>query len=277
MSIEAGVGAAEGVELEVRRAISSGSTKRPVEFNKVSSRGTSGTEYLDVRYVPITGAELKPGVANGSLKINLDVIVFAMGLLALSFISRADIAIQATRLVHQGSERMVVQRIWNQGEVASMIQSWIDTGQGNDSPQADRLPFFVTPPLFQLEPGRNRDISVRLVDAASLPRDRESLYWLNILDLPASKKTADAMNISYAVRWRVKLFHRPAGLAGAAEAAPAQLAWRMQKGEAGVVQLRAQNDTPYHINLRELSVGDAEIELDPDSAEGGCGEGALAG
>jgi len=193
-------------------------------------------------------------------------IVFAMGLLALSFISRADIAIQATRLVHQGSERMVVQRIWNQGEVASMIQSWIDTGQGNDSPQADRLPFFVTPPLFQLEPGRNRDISVRLVDAASLPRDRESLYWLNILDLPASKKTGDAMNISYAVRWRVKLFHRPAGLAGAAEAAPAQLAWRMQKGEAGVVQLRAQNDTPYHINLRELSVGDAEIELDPDSA-----------
>lgn len=73
MSIEAGVGAAEGVELEVRRAISSGSTRRPVEFNKVSSRGTSGTEYLDVRYVPITGAELKPGVANGSLKINLDV------------------------------------------------------------------------------------------------------------------------------------------------------------------------------------------------------------
>lgn len=72
MVIEPGTGAAEGVELEVRRATSAGATKRPVEFNKVLYLGTAGTEYLDVRYVP-TGATLKPGLANGSLKVNLDV------------------------------------------------------------------------------------------------------------------------------------------------------------------------------------------------------------
>ncbi|MFV1845329.1 molecular chaperone [Stenotrophomonas maltophilia] len=190
-----------------------------------------------------------------------------LGLLALPFASRADIAIQATRLVHQGSDRMVVQRVWNQGDRPSMIQSWIDSGDSTQSLEAHgRLPFFVTPPLFQLEPGRNRDISVRLVDAAALPRDRETLYWLNVLDLPASENVHDTLNIAYAVRWRVKLFHRPAGLAGAADAAPAQLVWRIEMGEAGSAQLRTQNDTPYHINLRELSVGDAQIELEPDSA-----------
>ncbi|HFF3759471.1 molecular chaperone [Stenotrophomonas forensis] len=194
-------------------------------------------------------------------------VLAVLALLALPLASRADVAIQSTRLVHQGSERMVVQRIWNQGDKPSMIQTWIDKGDGDQSLQAGgRLPFFVTPPLFQLEPGRNRDISVRLVDAALLPGDRETLYWLNVLDLPATEKAADVMNIAYAVRWRVKLFHRPAGLAGVADAAPAQLAWRMQKGEAESAQLLAHNDTPYHVNLRELSVGDAQIELEPDSA-----------
>ncbi|WP_080357252.1 fimbrial biogenesis chaperone [Stenotrophomonas maltophilia] len=190
-----------------------------------------------------------------------------LGLLALSFTSRADIAIQATRLVHQGSDRMVVQRVWNQGDKPSMIQSWTDGGDINRSLEArGRLPFFVTPPLFQLEPGRNHDISVRLVDATALPADRESLYWLNILDLPASERAHDTMNIAYAVRWRVKLFHRPAGLQGTPDAAPAQLAWSMHDGGSGMTQLRARNDSPYHVSLRELSVADASIDLLPDSA-----------
>ncbi|GEM_PF-3070938 len=71
MAIEKVAGGAEGVELEVRRSTTSGGRKNPVEFGKSYARDTSGSEYLEVRYVP-TGDELKPGPANGSLKVNLD-------------------------------------------------------------------------------------------------------------------------------------------------------------------------------------------------------------
>ncbi len=193
-------------------------------------------------------------------------LLAAAGLLALPLVSRADIAIQSTRLIHHAGERMVAQRVWNQGDAPSMIQAWIDSGNRDEPLEAGHLPFFVTPPLFQLEPGRNRDISVRLVDAKALPGDRESLYWLNVLDLPAAERAADTMNIAYAVRWRVKLFHRPGGLRGSPDEAASQLAWRLQNGGAATTHLRAHNSTPYHVSLRELSVEGAPLELLPDRA-----------
>lgn len=192
-------------------------------------------------------------------------LLIVISLLALPLASRADIAIHTTRLVHQGSERMVSQRIWNQGDKPSLIQAWIDDGDREQPASARGLPFFATPPLFQLEPGLNRDVSVRLVDARALPTDREALYWLNILDLPASEKAADRLNIAYAVRWRIKLFHRPAGLAGTPAAAPAQLAWRRQEGEEGT-RLLARNDSPYHVSLQSMSVDGKDIDLPVDNA-----------
>lgn len=72
MAIESGAGATGGVEFEVRRATSSGVAKVPVRFGRAYSRGKSGTEYLDVRYVP-TGDPLKAGEGKASLTVELGV------------------------------------------------------------------------------------------------------------------------------------------------------------------------------------------------------------
>lgn len=71
MEIERGGDAAEGVEIEVRRATSASATKVPVRFGYSYEPGRSGTEYLDARYVRTTG-DLKAGTANAGLKIELD-------------------------------------------------------------------------------------------------------------------------------------------------------------------------------------------------------------
>lgn len=192
-------------------------------------------------------------------------IIGVLVLLMLPWVCRADIAVHVTRLIHQGDERMVVERIWNKGDRPSLIQAWIDEGDREQSVSGTRPPFFATPPLFQLEPGRNRDISVRLVDAASLPSDRESLYWLNILDLPATAKSDGSTDISYAVRWRIKLFHRPTGLSGSSADAVSGLRWAVRRSGDRVV-LVAQNDAPYHVSLRELQLGGDALELPVTSA-----------
>jgi chaperone protein EcpD len=62
-----------------------------------------------------------------------------------------------------------------------------------------------------------------------VPQDRESVFWLNVLEIPP-KPVGKANHIQLTVRSRLKLFYRPAGLAGSPKAAVAQLRWRLVRG-----------------------------------------------
>ena len=55
-----------------------------------------------------------------------------------------------------------------------------------------------------------------------------------------------------AVRSRLKLFHRPAGLAGSAAKAPDRLQWDLQTNDAGLPVLRIRNPTPFHVTLARI-------------------------
>lgn len=190
----------------------------------------------------------------------------AVALFLIAPLGRADIGIQATRLVHEADARTVSMRVWNYGKVPGLVQSWVDDGGDGEEQRNQRFPFFASPPLFTLQPGSNRDISVNWLGSAGVPVDRESMYWLNMLSVPASKKTSGeaGVNMDLAVRVRVKLLHRPAGLPGKAEGAPAQLQWELQGTGPGSTTLVARNPSPYHVSISALSLGEHSIEVAPE-------------
>lgn len=185
---------------------------------------------------------------------------------AMPVVAHADLAVHRTRIVHLGGEASTALRIWNQGKTASLVQAWIDSGERHASPEQLRLPFTVVPPLLKLQAGANRDLRVQLVDAATLPADRESVFWLNVLDVPGRAKAAGSLEFDYSVRWRLKLFHRPAGLPGSAEQAPGNLKWQLETLQDGRKRLHARNDSPYHVSLAEVKVGAEPLDMDPDQA-----------
>uniref|UniRef100_UPI002B059E75 fimbrial biogenesis chaperone n=2 Tax=Enterobacterales TaxID=91347 RepID=UPI002B059E75 len=70
-------------------------------------------------------------------------------------------------------------------------------------------------PVSRINPGAVQHLRIRLMDKSSMPSDRESLWWLNVLDIPPVSKTASPEakdSIQLAVRSRFKVFYRPAGL-----------------------------------------------------------------
>ncbi len=77
----------------------------------------------------------------------------------------------------------------------------------------DAAPFIVLPPIVRIEPGKGQ--SWRLVfNGSRLPQDRESLFWFNLLDIPPEPKNGKTDNyLQLAIRSRIKLFYRPAGVA----------------------------------------------------------------
>ena len=114
----------------------------------------------------------------------------------------------------------------------------------------------VTPPLFVIKPKKENTLRVMYIgQEASLPKDRESLYWMNVKAIPAASKEAQNKNtLQIAVLNCIKLFVRPKGLTMPSADAPAQLRFH-QVGS----QLTIKNPTPYYVTLVELTEGAAAL------------------
>ena len=184
---------------------------------------------------------------------------FPAALAALGFITAvpdaaAGIVIDTTRVVYPAARREVTINIRNNSQTPSLVQAWLDTGDEHSKPGDSGVPFVLTPPLFRLDPTKSQ--SLRMVYTQEpLPTDRESLFWLNVLDVPPrAAKSPDRPNqLEMAFKHRMKVFFRPAGLKGSAADAPAQLAWKLATRDGKLVAIQANNPTAYHVSLIKLT------------------------
>jgi chaperone protein EcpD len=182
----------------------------------------------------------------------------AAALLAAAFFTAtprasAGVVITGTRVVYLAVKREVTIDIRNPGETPSLVQAWLDAGDPHARPGESKVPFVMTPPLFRLDPTKSQ--SLRLVYTHDpLPQDRESLFWLNVLDIPPRGSTnPDLPNqLELAFKHRMKVFFRPAALSGSAADAPAQLKWKLQYKDGKLVGIEASNPTAYHVSLVQI-------------------------
>ncbi|QGM03253.1 molecular chaperone [Stenotrophomonas maltophilia] len=176
---------------------------------------------------------------------------------ALALPASAAVTLQGTRIVHDAAKgRDVTVRATNSGEKAAMVQVWIDDGDSHARPENVRTPFRLTPAdprLLQAHQGQAYRVTYApRPSEAPLPTDRESVFYFNMLDIPPKPADAAGKNLlQFAVRTRVKLFHRPAGLPGNARDAAGQLQWRAQAGA-----LLVSNPSAYHVTVSTLTLPD---------------------
>jgi chaperone protein EcpD len=182
----------------------------------------------------------------------------------------AGIVVDGTRVVYPGAKREVTINIRNPGATPSLVQAWLDAGDANAKPGESKVPFVLTPPLFRLDPTKTQ--SLRLVYTHDpLPADRESRFWLNVLDIPPRGATnADLPNqLELAFKHRMKVFFRPAGLTGSATDAPARLTWKLLSRDGKLVGIEAKNPTAYHVSLIQVTatVEGQAVKANPDMVD----------
>lgn len=175
--------------------------------------------------------------------------------LAAAGTADASVVIGATRVVYPEKEQEVTVRLTNEGKRPSLVQAWIDDGNVNALPDDSKVPFMLTPPLFRLDPKKGQ--SLRLIYTKEpLAPDRETLYWLNVLDVPPQEADdPDSPNLlQLAFRSRIKLFFRPAALQGVADESAEKVTWRFAPKAGGGYALEAKNPTPYHVTFTRVTV-----------------------
>ena len=145
--------------------------------------------------------------------------------LCLPWPAGAGITLSGTRVILGEKDREASIPVKNTSTSPYVVQTWIDAGEGQN-----KTPLLVTPPLSRLDPGMENILRIMRV-AGDLPADRESVFWLNVKEIPERSKEENVLQI--AVRSRIKLFYRPARLAGKPEESRAQLQWVVSPGPEG--------------------------------------------
>lgn len=188
----------------------------------------------------------------------------------------ASVVVAGTRVIYPSQEREVSVKLNNNGSTPALVQVWMDDGDMNKAPEHIRVPFAVTPALFRLDSNKAQTLRVTYTKEP-LPADKESLYWLNVLEVPPkADRGADANVVQLAFRTRIKLIFRPQGLPGKVEEAPTKVTWQLTKAADGDgYVLKAVNPTPYVVNLGSVTLNAGGKAFDAGAGFIKPGESAL--
>lgn len=127
--------------------------------------------------------------------------------------AHAGIVIYGTRIIYPAENKEVMVQLMNQGNRSSLVQAWIDDGDTSLPPEKFQVPFMLTPPVAKVGANSGQQIKIRIMPNR-LPTNKESIFYLNILDIPPNSPEDEGKNaLKFAMQNRIKLFYRPVGVA----------------------------------------------------------------
>ncbi|MDA8480075.1 fimbria/pilus periplasmic chaperone [Citrobacter sp. Awk 4] len=172
-----------------------------------------------------------------------------MAQFGFSTLSFAGLVLDGTRVIYPAGENEVTVRMKNTGSLPVLAQSWIDNGVKNETPDKISSVFVLTPPINRVNAGKGQTLRISLLAENTLPQDKESVFYLNVLAIPAkSKDSINTSQINIAFKTRIKIFYRPDSLKGSANDAPNLLRWNISGNGVTVT-----NPTPYYVTLTEVT------------------------
>lgn len=171
-------------------------------------------------------------------------------LLVASECSSASVTIAGTRIVFPGDAREVSVRTTNKGTSPALVQVWIDDGKANENLDEVKTPFLVTPPIYRIEPGKGQSLRL-MYNGLSLPQDRESVFWFNLLEIPPVSDTEKQgkNRLELAFRTRIKVFYRPKALDSDSTEQFSRLNWAVTNDSGHGMGITVTNPTPYYFSF----------------------------
>ncbi|MCE4056856.1 fimbrial biogenesis chaperone [Pseudomonas sp. Au-Pse12] len=182
------------------------------------------------------------------------VAFFLAGCLAwLACQAQASVVIVGSRIIYPAQAQEKSLQLNNRSDHPSLVQAWVDRGNEESSAQTADAPFIATPPVFRMEGHTGQTVRLRFT-GEQLPEDRESLFFLNVLEIPPVQADLEGRNQFVVMpRHRLKVFYRPATIAQPLERLPALLALHLaSEGTDWLINI--SNPTGYYATFAEANL-----------------------
>lgn len=159
----------------------------------------------------------------------------------------AGISIDRTRIIVDAAEGSAsAELVNNNKELPFLAQSWME----NSNHQKITTPLIVTPPIQRIDPGEKNTVQINaLPGAKQLPQDRETMFYLNVREIPPKPKHANTLQLT--LQSRIKVFYRPESLKTQIHTRPWQE--KLQFTRLSDRKWQVSNPTPYYVILLGLS------------------------
>ncbi|MBE4812115.1 MULTISPECIES: fimbrial chaperone [unclassified Enterobacter cloacae complex] len=177
-------------------------------------------------------------------------IFISASLLLFTASGHAAFVLNSTRYVFNEKRENISVQVDNQSSQEYGGQIWIENQDQND-----KNVYFVPSPTFFKVADQHKQILRILKINDALPKDKESLFWVNIQEIPKAPK--GGMNaLSIALHTQVKMFYRPDILKDKRENAEQNV--KMISSEGNTV---LWNDTPYYFAIISVKQNGKPIKL----------------
>ncbi|MBQ4924632.1 fimbrial chaperone [Citrobacter werkmanii] len=170
----------------------------------------------------------------------------------------AAFTLNGTRFIYEEGKKNISLEVTNNAKDTYGGQVWTDNVSQN---KADVF-MVPSPPFFKVDAGKKQVLRLMNVNP-DLPADRESLFRINVQEIPPKPKNTEGSVIAIAMNTQVKLIYRPKALADGRKDAEKQLT-AVQK--AGRVWLK--NPTPYYFAVTALKVNGKTVTI-PQAKQAG--------
>ncbi|MBW3512198.1 molecular chaperone [Janthinobacterium sp. NKUCC06_STL] len=180
-------------------------------------------------------------------------LLLTLALLSCSS-SMASVVITGTRQIYLEKQKEITVKLTNDGTQPALVQAWVDAGDVASTLATAKTPFLLTPPLSRVDPGKGQSLRLMFV-GAPLPTTKETVFWLNVLEIPPKSQEVDVNSLQMAFRSRIKIFYRPEGLVGNASDAIGLVQWRAVPASNGDgFALEAFNPSAFHVSIAGVSL-----------------------
>ncbi|CAB5546396.1 molecular chaperone [Providencia rettgeri] len=170
----------------------------------------------------------------------------------------AVLGLDRTRVIFNEADGGTSIVVENQDTASSFLaQTWIENQKGEKLTNSlVALPF-----LQKIGPKQKKQIKIAYMDGQNtLPTDRESLLYFNVLGIPPQGKEANA--VQFTIQSRLKLFYRPKGIdykVSAEKDFQRDLKVTKQGG-----QITLSNPTPFNIVITNINVDQSKDKDFPE-------------
>jgi P pilus assembly chaperone PapD len=199
----------------------------------------------------------------------------ALALTITNFSSDAGILAERTRVIYPENKREVSLMLNNTNPYAVMTQIWIDQGLGD--PDKTQAPFMVLAPIFKLQPQESKGIRVIMTPNHNLPKDKESLFWVNLYEIPSVQaKSMDKNYVNMSMNTQIKLIYRPQHIVALdVEQLYKQLIISHQYAE-DTLKLEIRNPSVHYVSMAQLAIyldgkvvkaEETELMLSPEGSQ----------
>lgn len=175
-------------------------------------------------------------------------IVLLMLSFCLSIVSTpASVVMLKTRIIYSSNSKSETLDLKNNDDVPYIMQIWTDVNNPNSTPNNADGPFVVQPTIFRIDPHTGRHANL-IFTGKNLPQDRESLFYLNLVQIPPRHSNLTSNRLAILIRHRIKIFYRPASL----RSDIVNIAKQIKFLDITSSGIEIKNNSPYYLSLTSL-------------------------